>query len=223
MMSNVASCGRTVLFVSHNMSAVAHLCSKAMWIADGQQRELSDTLSVISNYIHSTPSKHIYVDKTRTDKRVQLTSLVSRDSAGHQKSTFHANEDVYVSLRLMVQDRPSKFRTGIRINKTNYGTIFTSCDTDSDGPSRNRAVGEYQITCKIPKLLLSPGMYTVTAAADVPMLAILFEVEDAISFEISEVGAVGSNISDGRLGIIRPLLTWQEQCISSRELESGIP
>jgi hypothetical protein len=55
-----------------------------------------------------------------------------------------------------------------------------------------------------------------------PMLAISFEIEDAITFEISEVGAVDSNISAERVGVIR-LLTWQAQCASSRQVENSIP
>ena len=48
-MEDVAQNGRTVLFVSHNLSAVSTLCTSALWIKDGQsmaQGKVSDILSL---------------------------------------------------------------------------------------------------------------------------------------------------------------------------------
>jgi len=41
--------GRTVLFVSHNMSAVKKLCNKGIWLEQGRIKEVSDDISEISN------------------------------------------------------------------------------------------------------------------------------------------------------------------------------
>jgi lipopolysaccharide transport system ATP-binding protein len=211
-MKDVSKHGRTVLFVSHNMSAVANLCTKAMWIADGSREQFAETIAVVSRYIDSNTSNHVYVNKNRTDASVQLTSMFSHDEFGNHKSNFHGNEEVFISLHFMVRKAPQKFRVGIRVNKIHYGTIFTSCDADSE-PMQTREIGDYQISCKIPKWFLSPGVYTAAAVADAPMVKMIFKVEDAISFEISGIGAVGSNIQDGRSGVVRPLLTWYDQRI----------
>jgi lipopolysaccharide transport system ATP-binding protein len=214
-MKDVSGRGRTVLFVSHNMSAITSLCTKALWMSDGDQKQFSDTTSVVSSYVASTgASKNGYMTKNYTKASVQLASVISHDDDGTQRNNFHGNEDIYISLNVRVQNQPQKFRMGIRVDSVKYGTIFTSCDADSQ-PIQIRNIGEYRISCKIPKLLLSPGVYTVTAAADVPLAAILFETNNALTFEISDVGIVGSNISDGaRRGVIRPLLTWHDQCIN---------
>src|ERR1700722_3820989 len=47
-MKDVASGGRTVLFVSHNMAAVKELCNKAAFLANGQVQSLGDTAQIIS-------------------------------------------------------------------------------------------------------------------------------------------------------------------------------
>lgn len=49
-MEDVAGQGRTVLFVSHNMTAVKQLCEKVYWVDAGSIRERGDTNSVIKKY-----------------------------------------------------------------------------------------------------------------------------------------------------------------------------
>ena len=46
-MSELRNGGRTVLFVSHNMSAVENLCSRVLWIDNGQLRQDGDAKEVI--------------------------------------------------------------------------------------------------------------------------------------------------------------------------------
>ena len=53
-MNNVASEGRTVLFVSHNMSAIIELCSRAVYLRSGKIESDGEVLSTLSQYVHST-------------------------------------------------------------------------------------------------------------------------------------------------------------------------
>ena len=50
-LGDVARQGRTVLFVSHNMGAVANLCTTGMWIDRGTVQMQSDVKSVVDAYI----------------------------------------------------------------------------------------------------------------------------------------------------------------------------
>jgi lipopolysaccharide transport system ATP-binding protein len=52
-MDNVAKEGRTVLFVSHNMNAVKHLCDTAIWLDDGQVRMYDQVDEVVDSYLGS--------------------------------------------------------------------------------------------------------------------------------------------------------------------------
>ena len=50
-MDDMRSGGRTVLFVSHNMAAVENLCSRAVWIDDGEIRQDGAPREVIGFYM----------------------------------------------------------------------------------------------------------------------------------------------------------------------------
>jgi lipopolysaccharide transport system ATP-binding protein len=52
-MSEVASEGRTVLFVSHNMRTVQHLCTRTIYLDGGQISDDGPTNSVVRNYVES--------------------------------------------------------------------------------------------------------------------------------------------------------------------------
>lgn len=46
--------GRTILFVSHNMQAIEHLCSRAIWLEKGKLRKDGESGNVIRSYLAST-------------------------------------------------------------------------------------------------------------------------------------------------------------------------
>src|SRR5438093_7778212 len=52
-MHTVGSEGRTVLFVSHNLSAVTSLCKRCLWLDQGKVRALGDPAQIIPEYLSS--------------------------------------------------------------------------------------------------------------------------------------------------------------------------
>ena len=48
-MESVASLGRTILFVSHNMIAVRNLCSRVIWLRDGAISQSGVTSRVVDS------------------------------------------------------------------------------------------------------------------------------------------------------------------------------
>lgn len=83
-MGEVASSGRTVLFVSHNMAAVQHLSEDAIWLENGQLREQGRAGEVIGSYMRSFQSDASGID-VRTRKglgKVTFTGFHLEDLEG---------------------------------------------------------------------------------------------------------------------------------------------
>lgn len=55
-MGDVVKEGRTVLFVSHNMGAVRSLCSRTLWLQDGQVATIGPTHDVVDRYLRALSS-----------------------------------------------------------------------------------------------------------------------------------------------------------------------
>lgn len=56
-MDDLRTAGRTVLFVSHNLAAVENLCSRVIWIQNGEIREDGEPQTVIHNYMNAFASE----------------------------------------------------------------------------------------------------------------------------------------------------------------------
>jgi lipopolysaccharide transport system ATP-binding protein len=75
--------GRTVLLVSHNMSALSRLCQTAIWLDGGLVRGKGPTQDIVSQYLHNNgPTGIKYVDLGETtrprsveDDRIRIQSL----------------------------------------------------------------------------------------------------------------------------------------------------
>ena len=66
--------GRTVLFVSHNMTAVQTLCKKSIILQNGQIIEKGDTRSVVKKYLFLEESKSKFISEIDNSKSAQFTS-----------------------------------------------------------------------------------------------------------------------------------------------------
>src|SRR5690606_34636018 len=62
-MSDVAGEGRTVLFVSHNMAAVATLCTEGLWLHDGKVCASGEINDLIHKYLGSLANSAAYGDR----------------------------------------------------------------------------------------------------------------------------------------------------------------
>ena len=80
-----------------------------------------------------------------------------------------------------------------------------------------RELGRYRFSCDIPPNLLSPGNYTVSIAADVPMRQILFNEQDLLQLTVTPLGAAGAEFPDVRRGAVRPILAWQRRGMGAAE------
>lgn len=75
-MKEIANSGATILFVSHDMSAVQMLCERAIWIQSGQVRMDADTLSVSKSYmaaVRDEEEKRLVAQKMNLSQKLYKT------------------------------------------------------------------------------------------------------------------------------------------------------
>jgi len=67
-MKDVAAGGRTVLFVSHNMSAITQLTRQAMVLSDGAVQFIGPSAEAVERYIRGQQRDAVVEFDTRTTK-----------------------------------------------------------------------------------------------------------------------------------------------------------
>jgi lipopolysaccharide transport system ATP-binding protein len=162
-MNTVASEGRTVLFVSHQMEAIQSLCTRAIWLESGQMKLDGPASEVVSSYLASTAQATVSGIGSREDRsgkgNLRITDLTIGDDAGRPPSTgrpativfsITAKEPVQVQEKIVA-------RFSIRDNMDRIVALLTN---ESPGQELTFDGSTGEARCTIPKLALMSGEYT---------------------------------------------------------------
>jgi lipopolysaccharide transport system ATP-binding protein len=207
-MSEVAGHGRTVLFVSHQLGLVSRLCASAILLEAGRVKAQGPTDAVIGAYNISTVTEDALLRfKPPSEPRpLQPTWAAAYTSTGAPARVFRSSEPINLALGY----RGEKFgsaRLGMVISRSDGQVVLTTHSSD-DASSLPLKTGEGALACTLPANLLAPGVYLISYAADIPMQEVLFREDNAYSFTVTDEGAVGGEVIDGRAGLIRLGLRW---------------
>ncbi|MCX5713095.1 MAG: ABC transporter ATP-binding protein [Candidatus Omnitrophica bacterium] len=171
-MSGVIKTGKTVLFVSHNLSAINALCSSVMLLDGGRLIAHRDKCSVINKYMDSIYNLTQSQLSSRTDRqgdaRMIFTDYWLEDNSSNRLKLFYSGQDVVIAVRYIS-------KPGIKL--TNVSVAFALSDQMgihiADLANRVSAQawpeipGSGVIRCRIPKLPLVPGIYSFNVFAQV--------------------------------------------------------
>ena len=164
-MNEVAGGGRTVLFVSHNLGAVAALCSQAIYLSDGEIEAEGPTREVIDRYVGDVQSTARVDVRDRTDREGDGRLRFTEVSIGGGPSLM-SGDDCEVTLRYEATPGPGMVLVAIDV----YGSLaepLFHCDNHLTGDLIEGLAAEGEFTCTIPRLPLSPGHYTISVFARV--------------------------------------------------------
>lgn len=218
-MEGIRTAGRTVLFVSHNMAAVENLCSRVIWIDNGEVRQDGETKDVIQAYMSSFgEGKEPGFNLTKVrDRRgagdARLTSLELMDMNRTPIRVIRSGDRVVMRFCYLAHARIAHPIFGIRIY-TELGTLVTEMNnwmTDSEIPFINPGVG--YIDLEVEFLNLMPGRYSVTLflGAVGPLFQDLLDHCGTLEIEPSDFYKSGKGI-ESRFGLVCMPFKWQQAC-----------
>jgi len=217
-MREVGQSGRTVFFVSHDMQAVARLCTRVIWLKDGMLKRDGDAKHVISEYLHERSEtgaeKNWNDSETKPGNDVaKLLSVRVRDRAGATVSTADIRQPVGVEIAYEIETAGKVVVPGFQFYNEQGFCIFVSHDWYGGWGAKDRDAGIYKSTVWIPGNFLSEGAVFVTAsAATYEPFETHFIERDAVTFNV--IDSVDGENMRGDLtgpmpGAVRPKLEWQ--------------
>ena len=151
-MNEVSKGGRTVLFVSHNMSAIDQLCNRIIWLDKGRLMEDSaDVYGVSSQYLFGEQEGSVAGELKSSGKPLleteffDLRSLRVRDLSGATiAGPVPASLDVCVEVRLNLKKVHHALSIGYTITNESGETVYWTVATDSNEDfSANLHQGEW--------------------------------------------------------------------------------
>jgi lipopolysaccharide transport system ATP-binding protein len=125
--------GRTVLFVSHNMSAISQLCTSGIFLQHGVINIQSEISKVLSQYAKSLFVENKPFEKISTD-HFNLLRIITANKEGNSTSSFSMDEDVVVQFSFEKISNLSKSYLHLTVNNEMDLTIV---EVDSNDWNEN--------------------------------------------------------------------------------------
>jgi lipopolysaccharide transport system ATP-binding protein len=211
-MGDVASEGRTVLFVSHNMNSISQLCEQAALLEEGSLKTLGEARTTIHEYLTSgTVARGSWQRPARpastedSELRIVMARVLSHE--GQPVSSVELDKPFRVEVKYEITDAVRGCAVLLQVLGSDGTVILTTWDTDRDETLRDRRTpGSYSSICSFPAHLMRPGLYTLTVGAHIPKIKVLDLWESVLSFEVASLGTL---MNETRAGVVTPLLDWE--------------
>jgi lipopolysaccharide transport system ATP-binding protein len=209
-MSEVGQQGRTVLFVSHNMSSIQALCKKCMYLKDGILLEIpGKTELILSKYLRSLSEQLLTIPVLdRTDREGEgelvIADVKILDEMGHEITNLISGQQTtflvqFVNIKKHFDEAPLEIAIAISRNAEHLVTVLSTKYLKAQ--IKNTA-GERSVNFVIDKLPFMTGTYSMNVMLrkndiiqDWVREAKFFEVENGDYYQ------TGLNIPESHRGI----------------------
>jgi lipopolysaccharide transport system ATP-binding protein len=199
--------GRTVLFVSHNMTAVEQLCNKGFLIENGTSKFSGDINDSIRKYLSNGLTEDVLVTDLKNAKRSNgkykiISKAWIENDAGYVvkriqigdsfkiKFTFHAEFDIVNVL----------FGFGI---ENNQGMRITSLNNEIIGSEIVKSIRTGEVWCTLDNPNLMDGDYYISLSVVSNQNEWIDYIAQAISFKIEPKDIYGTGkIIENSQGLI---------------------
>ena len=217
-MEDLAGEGRTVLFVSHNMTAVKTLCNRALSLSDGCLKDSGQSNRVVSNYLRDLSNPVLRrrwesFDTAPGNDQVQL--LMIGISSARSPSSDEMTVDVPIEIEIELYNSvPDSY---LNFSLVLY-TIEDVCVFNSVSKPQVFPIGTIRSVCHIPERLLNASTYRVRLLVVKDTSIPLFDEDYLVTFDVRDIERDGSWYGEW-VGTIRPDLKWTVEMIESNSNE----
>lgn len=216
-MESVGREGRTIIFVSHNLTAINSLCSRCVLMNQGRLTKDGPSAEVVSHYISAFGGKRDSIRSYGTDENKmfgQIRRVGIRNLDGEITESIDLNEDFAIQVDYEIRSGMSGFSVGIQIVLEETGqTIISLSDPELDLTRLGaRRAGYYESHVIIPRKILNTGSYRVRVGLT-RSFQICDVVED-VSFSVFDAhGIVQALGYERKNSVLSMQLPWEAKYI----------
>ena len=116
--TEIKNSGKTILFVSHDISSIRRFCDRSYWLKNGEVVEYGDTMDVTTNYENFLKKKSVKtVDRNKNQVErfaapdiVDVLSAELLDKDKKPIDVLQQGETLYVKVTYEVKKKRSKIQ-----------------------------------------------------------------------------------------------------------------
>jgi lipopolysaccharide transport system ATP-binding protein len=212
-MEHVTKSGRTILFVSHNMQAIARLCNKALVLKNGEIQFHSTAQKAIDFYHQQETNSDPLTEKLKlivADRDFRLIDVQVLQNSKKVTDTVVNGQNIEIAVHYEVINPLIDFRIFFDLADQLGTTVLRSFHDEQVLPRSTVQPGHFVSTVLIPANLLAPISYDVKLQFGIHNIRMLSPLE-GISFRINvEQTSVYNKGYHGQYtaGVICPTFHW---------------
>jgi lipopolysaccharide transport system ATP-binding protein len=219
-MGDLASSGRTLLFVSHNVSAIQAICGQVAWLDAGELRLLGDTSDVIKKYLMEQSGGGnapviLQPPAASGGNAVRLERAAVSPETDGLGGAITVRTPLCLEFDYWNHTEGTRLSLSVHLINAEGVTVFSTIPlNDSPWYGTPFPAGLFRSTCHIPGDLLNSGWHFVDLYVVKDEGVVLARYDRLLSFEVFE--------DDRRInwhgvwtGAVRPALRWETKLVSS--------
>ena len=207
--------GRTVLFVSHNMTSIKSLCKHGVILQNGQLIDQGDIDPIVTHYLRgdSELDNHkIFKQPIMCAKGFSLLEIGVRKAGGDYDDVMRMDQPIEIVIRYGLTCEHKQLHLTLHF-KNDEGQIIFSCYGGGRCYDLHHIPGEYEQICHVPANILNWGTYALDLYA-VENRAQSFACErDLVSFTIANKAMELGSFMGREPGYITPELEFEERIL----------
>jgi len=227
-MEDVSRHGRTVLFVSHNMQAIRSLCSKAIWLKEGELHSVGESSAIVESYLQATFRR----DDVRALDQI-IASLppdpnfklrqVSLEQDGRPFTMVMSSRPLDVVIHFSVLKETEGLHVYVELLDSEDTLLLQSINNGDAEELPSVKEGDYVCRVTFPAEFLAPRRYEISVKAGIANVRSCLPEPIQIPFEVQASGKVNQAypgyITPGKLA---PLLDWKTEFSPRTQTSSTI-
>lgn len=223
-MSDVATEGRTVLFVSHNMVAIQSLCKRALWLERGEIVEDGVAGAVVSNYLNHSFGNGASLEEVWPDietapgnNSVRLHRVQVRPKDGASSEHLTTKTPFSIEVEYWNLRPEAKLHITLHLYTEHEVIAFTtgSGSGDREWSGRPMPVGLFRSICHMPGDLFNVGRHRFKVLVIKDLSSVLYQHESAVTFEILDLEEREISTYGREPGVVKPALKWKTEQIGA--------
>jgi lipopolysaccharide transport system ATP-binding protein len=202
---DVSRSGRTVLFVSHNLTAVQALCGRCIHLSKGRVVADGEPRAVIGRYLGSrqaTSTEHVWNDGTGA--AVELRRAAVRPANGAASDVIDVRTPFVIELEYASREPGALVAASFLVIDEHGTVVFNAGPREAPVPL---APGVYRDACAVPGDLMNDGTYRL----EVELRSngdLVVPPTPALAFAIADSAELRGGWHGKWIGAVRPIFGW---------------
>jgi lipopolysaccharide transport system ATP-binding protein len=208
--------GRTILFVSHNLSYIASLCNRGILLEKGgivHDGTTGDTINTYITKVAGRSANQVWENNQPGNEFVKLHSVRVIDKQHNAAESFKVTQDIGIEMKYEVLDDTQVLWLGHNLHNEYGVNVFDTHSVNTEYYKKPHPKGLYTAVAWIPGNLLNIGTYSLGSAIFNHLKDIIhFHEHNVLAFTVHEAldEENARGLSGGDFpGVVRPLLKWE--------------